>query len=583
MKKNGRLAKIVGAALAAAITVSSLSTLTLQADAAGIKGDFFTDGTPPFAYVITGIKPETAGNTVKLYQNEGMQSYADYNGSYVIPETVYNSEEMQTAYTVTEIGGAIGDSIPGALEGVGLSAITLPDSVTTIGRKAFANCTNLTEIELSTAITKIGDYAFNNTNLKKLTLNVSQSAILTSDSSYTAARSGTYVVLPCDITNLNVSQSLTVTSKITIPGDTTISNAGVTVQPGASLSLDGSLSGTGVIEVKNNGELTLAGSTAAYRGSIRLTGANSEFTNASAYAVSVMNAQGQAITVPAGDTLLGSQEQAPSLIPDTPASAEPQITANYGGSVAVEEDGKVIVISVLEGYIVEDVVINGLSMGSITRYEFETATSENTVVVTFAQGNAVEGPQLPVTDPSVFTDIDDDADYAESVNFLTNNGIFLGVSSTSFAPQQKTSRAMFLSVLKRLEIYGGDFKVECEEPVYPADVEEGLWYSEAAAWAAGVGIINGHAYLQPDEVITREQAAICLYRYNRARGYAAVIDAGRYHSYRDSLMLQNESRKAMVWAASSGYLKTKNSTLDPAGTITRAELAEMLARYISLN
>lgn len=583
MKKNGRLAKIVGAALAAAIMVSSVPMAGLNAEAAGIKGDFFTDGTPPFAYVITGLKPEAGGNTVKLYQNDGMQSYADYNGSYEIPEQVYNSEELQTAYTVTEIGGAIGDSIPGALEGVGLHSITLPNTVTTIGRKAFANCTNLSEIELSTAVTKIGDYAFNNTNLNRLTLNVSQSAILTGNSSYTAARSGSYVVLPCDITNLNVSQSLIVTSNITVPGDTTISNAGVTIQPGASLTLGGSLSGTGVIEVKNNAELVLTGSTASYRGSFRLTGSDSLFTNSSAYAVSVLNAQGQAITVPAGDTLLGSQEQAPSLVPDTPASAEPQITANYGGSVAVEEDGKVIVISVLEGYRVESVVINGLSMGSITRYEFETATSENTVVVTFAKGEVIEGPQLPITDPSVFTDVDGDAAYAESVKFLTNNGIFLGVSSTSFAPTQKTSRAMFLSVLKRLEIYGGDFKIECEEPVYPVDVEEGLWYSDAAAWAAGVGIINGKAYLQPDEAITREQAAICLYRYNRARGYAAVIDAGRYHSYRDSLMLQGESRNAMVWAASSGYLKTEKSMLDPSGTITRAELAEMLARYISLN
>lgn len=587
MKKTSRrrLARLLGATLAAALLVSTLPMAGLTASAAGMKGAFFTNGNPPFAYVITGIRPEDSDNTVKLYQNEDMQSYENYTGTYTIPERVYDTNDLFVSYAVTEIGGAVGDSIPGALEGVALRGISLPDTVTTIGAKAFANCSNLTEIAIPTSVTKIAPDAFSNVNLQKVTLDVAETTILTSDTTYTASRTGIPVTLPHQITDLVVSDPLTVAGQATITGSTAISNSGVTVQPGAFLTLQGALSGTGVIEVKDNGVFVLEGSAATYRGSIRLTGGSSQFINRSALPVTVMNATGRTVAVPSGETWMGSQQEAPSVDPDDPpAAAKPQISTNYGGSVAVEEQGRVVVISAFEGYRVEDVVINGLSMGGITRYEFERASSQNTVAVTFAQGTTPAGPNPPQVKPTAFSDIPTGASYAEAVNFLTNNGIFQGVSSTSFAPQQRATRAMFLSVLKRLEIYGDDFQVECKKRFYPDDVSETAWYGDAASWAAATGIFYPNSgKLYPDRLITREEAALCLYRYTHARGYDTVMDAGRHHAYRDAAMLQAESRQAMVWAASNGYLKTTGGILNPAGAITRAEMAEMLARYLKLN
>lgn len=583
MKKSirKRFASLLGTALAAAIFVSALPMAGLTASAVGTTGNFFTAGNPPFAYVITGYTPANAYNTVKLYQNTNMQSYANYNGVYTIPEQVVDINDFNTAYTVTEISGALAEGSLGALEGVALRGITLPGTVATIGARAFAGCTNLTEITFPTSVSSLAANAFENTNLQKLTLNVSETAILTGNDVYTA-KNGARITLPRNISELNVMEALTVAGSISVPGAVALSNAGVTIQPGASFEISGALSGSGVIEVKNKAALKLFGSADAYRGSIRLTGAEASFTNNSPFTVNVLNAAGQTIAVPSGDTLLGEDTKAPST-PEEPKPIEPLITTNYGGVVFVEDQGKSIVISVFDGYCVEDVVINGLSMGAITRYEFADATVQNTVEVKFAEGKTEEGPQLPAVDPSIFNDIAADASYAEAVAFLKANGILNGVSANSFAPEAKTSRAMFISVLNRLGSYNEDFVLKCDEPKLPADVTEGLWYSDAAGWAAGVGIISPYGVLNANRAITREEAAVCLYRYTHARGYDTVVDINRYHAYSDSLMLGGESRKAMVWAATRGYIKSHGGTLDPAGTISRAELAEMFALYVKVN
>ena len=75
----------------------------------------------------------------------------EYSGSVTIPSTVtYNG----TTYSVTSIGERAFSNC------TGLTAVTIPNSVTSIGDYAFAGCSGLTSITIPNSVTTIGDYAF---------------------------------------------------------------------------------------------------------------------------------------------------------------------------------------------------------------------------------------------------------------------------------------------------------------------------------------------------------------------------------------------------------------------------------------
>lgn len=578
-KKNGRpFSRLLSIVIALALLVSAVPMAARAAvPSGGLVGGYFLSGDPAFAYVITGLDA-TSKNTVKLYQNEDMQSYDGYTGSYDIPERVYNNTDMRT-YTVTEIGGAVGE-LPGALENVALRGLSLPDTISVIGSRAIANCLSLEEIVFPTSVLELADDAFLGTLPRKFTLNVTDTASLPNESSYTVRGRALPVPLPCRITDLLVAAPLTVTNYVDITGGAALAGGRISVQSGSTFILRGALSGAGMVEVANGGSLTLGEAPSAFTGTIRLLGAASKLTNSSSSPISVTDASGKTVVVKEGETRLGGQKDDPD--DNSQIGTRPQITTNYGGSVTVQDNGKTVVITAFDGYQVQDVVINGLSMGSITRYEFQQAGSQNTVAVTFARGNAPEGPDGPNIDPVfLFSDVSPSASYAESVSFLVNNGIFKGVNKSSFAPDQKTTRAMMASLFKRMEIYGSAFKLESEFTPSLSDVLENAWYADDAFWAVGTGIIPdilGRFY--PSRQVTREDVALCLYRYTHARGYDTVMDQARLHAYKDIQSLPPASQRAMAWAATNGYIKTKGGVLNPRGSVTRAEMAETLARYL---
>lgn len=580
MKKTNRrrFGRVFSLFLAALLLLSVLPMAGLTASAASIKGAYFLDGTPPFAYLITGIRPGDAANTVKLYQNEDMQSYSGYSGVYEIPAQVYNLDDMRT-YAVTEISGARG-AAPGALQNVPLRGVSLPGTVTDIGTQAFGGCSYLTEIVFPTSVVFLAADAFMGAPIQNLTLDVVTDTTLLSSTEYTANNRAAPISLPQRVSALNVRSPLSVSGQVEIPGGTALAGSRIVVQSGAFLTLRGGLSGTGMVQVADNGTLTLQGSFDAFGGTFQLSGAASKLVNATSTPVTVTDASGKSVVVRPGETRTGGQKDED---PVDPGDMQPQVTFNYGGTVTTLEDGRVVLIVPYEGYHVESVVINGLPMGKLTRYEFAEASWQNRVAVTFAPGKAPVGPDKPVIDPSFrFSDVPADASYAEAVNFLVQNGIVQGVKNGRFLPGQKTTRGMFVSLLKRMENCGKDFTVRCKTPLVAVDVPVDSWYTESAAWAAGTGIVElqGEEF-RADEAISRKELIMCLYRYTHLRGYDTYISQSNLYAHREILNLPMEERKAMAWALRRGYLTARGGTLDLSGTVTRAETAQILANYIA--
>ena len=75
----------------------------------------------------------------------------DFSGALDIPSTVTNNG---TVYAVTSI---CNNSI---YRRPGLTAVTIPNSVDSIGEEAFSNCSSLTSISIPSSVASIGDNAF---------------------------------------------------------------------------------------------------------------------------------------------------------------------------------------------------------------------------------------------------------------------------------------------------------------------------------------------------------------------------------------------------------------------------------------
>ena len=95
----------------------------------------------------------TYPNSNAQYIEEIYSGYTAPTGNLVIPSSVtYNG----TTYLVTDIEAYTFYNCSG------LTSVTIPNSVTTIGNLAFYGCSGLTSVTIPNSVTNIGDYAFAN-------------------------------------------------------------------------------------------------------------------------------------------------------------------------------------------------------------------------------------------------------------------------------------------------------------------------------------------------------------------------------------------------------------------------------------
>ena len=178
-----------------------------------------------------------------------------------------------------------------------------------------------------------------------------------------------------------------------------------------------------------------------------------------------------------------------------------------------------------------------------------------------------------VDNSKTFSDVPGSNWAADAVAFASAHELMNGVTATSFSPNTSMTRGMLAVVLHNLEgnpgaVYAGSF----------TDVGSGDWYAQAVQWAADSGIIGGvgNGAFAPNASITREQLVVMLYRY---AGMPA--SNGSLSGFSDSARVSNWAQQAMAWAVSNGIVKGSNGALNPQGSATRAEVAQMLMNFVT--
>ena len=171
-----------------------------------------------------------------------------------------------------------------------------------------------------------------------------------------------------------------------------------------------------------------------------------------------------------------------------------------------------------------------------------------------------------------FTDVKVGTWYYDAVAFVYENGLMQGTSATRFSPDSSLTRAMLAQIL-----YNRAGKPTVKDKSAFTDVANDAWYADAVIWAYGEGIVSGvgGGKFAPDASITREQLAAMLYR---AAGSPEVQETTL--TFNDASKVSSYAKSAICWAVEEGIVTGKGGNrLDPTGTATRAEVAQMLARF----
>lgn len=346
---------------------------------------------------------------------------------------------------------------------------------------------------------------------------------------------------------------------------------------------------TVTVNVSGNGTATTDKNTAAAGETITLTATPDSGYHFDGWRVvsGSVTIQDNKFTMPAGNVEIqaifdrnssgGSNDPTYSItLPSWVNGGELKLSRRYA------EKGETVTLTAIpdEGYELDTLTVTDSKGKEIelthkggNEYTFKMPAGRVEIEVSFRESEV----ELP------FTDVAENAWYAEAVRYVYEHGLMAGTSSTAFSPDATTSRSMIATILWRMAgspvvNFAMDF----------ADVPEGQWYSEAIRWAASEGIVSGYGngLFGTNDPITREQFAAMLYRYAQEQGYDVSIGENtNILSYTDVADLSEYAISAMQWAVGAGIINGTGdgSTLSPQGQATRAQAAVMLMRFCELD
>ena len=185
------------------------------------------------------------------------------------------------------------------------------------------------------------------------------------------------------------------------------------------------------------------------------------------------------------------------------------------------------------------------------------------VSVSATAGSSTEEPAAPA-----FTDVAENAYYAQPVAWAVEQGITAGKTDTTFAPNETCTTAHILTFLWRAM---GSPEPTIENPF--TDVTESNYYYKAALWAHEKELVSGNVFTA-SAPCTRGQTMLFLY-------LLAGSPAAEPTTFTD-VAADSVYNRAISWAVTEGITTGKTAdTFDPDGICTRGNIVTFLYRALA--
>ena len=252
------------------------------------------------------------------------------------------------------------------------------------------------------------------------------------------------------------------------------------------------------------------------------------------------------------------------------ATADEHGTIDPSGEVAVPKgENQTFKITPNEGYHINDVLVDGKSVGAVTEYKFENVTEAHKIHATFARNYT---PSYPIQPEQPKVEIPDDD--ALGLNTTDHFAYIIGYPDGTVQPGGQITRAEVATIFFRLltdDVRDANLK---RINSY-TDVASNAWYNTAVSTLSSMGIITGYpdGTFRPNANITRAEFAAIAARFdsNGDKTAAKFSDIANHWAKDEISIAYNNG-----WI--TGY---PNGTFGPQRDITRAETMTLVNRVLN--
>jgi len=184
--------------------------------------------------------------------------------------------------------------------------------------------------------------------------------------------------------------------------------------------------------------------------------------------------------------------------------------------------------------------------------------------------------KTPMEAEGVFSDIASYTWAKDAISYLNKKGVLQGVGDGKFEPARSIKREEIAKIM----VEAFDITAKEGEKEFK-DVSEGAWHYKYVNIAYQNGIINGVSKdsFGTGSNVTRQDAAVMIYRYLKSTGYKFETDG---EEFSDIDVCADYAREAVQALKNSGLIAGNgDNTFNPKDSLTRAQAAVMIYNIIS--